>query len=251
MPKEITGCALANTIPFNIQKLDPQAADFLNDLKRDIFLSLKCHDIGTIEEVFFERQTVSVSINYKKTLVELQKNGDYTQVAKSYPLVIDVPFISLRGGSTGLSLPIKKGDTCILMYNDRSIDEWFASGAITQVSSTRLHSMSDAIALIGVSSLKNLIEGYDPDRAVIYNGTTKVALGTKIEISNEAQNLNAVLQSLISKIQDLTQQVAAITVSYVDSGNPAVSGTPVNAPAISAIISELSAISSDLGGLLE
>jgi len=243
---------LANGIPFTLTKLDPKSADFLNDLKRDIFLSLKCHDLGTIQEVDFGKQTVTVSINYKKTLIEAQKDGSYAQRPKEYPLLLDVPFVSLTGGQAGITLPIKKGDTCLVFYNDRAIDDWFASGAVTQVSSTRLHSMSDGIALVGVRSLANLIEGYDPERAVLYSGQTKVAVGTKVEISNQSQNLHQVLQDLISKISDLTTQVAAIQVTGVQSGPPSsLSGLPTNASAISGIIPELTAISSRLGEVLE
>lgn len=241
---------MASEIPFSTKKLAPSVGDFLNDLKRDIFLSLKCHDIGTIQEIDFSKQTVSVSINYKKTMVELNKSGEYRQAAKEYPLLLDVPFVSLRGGQSGLTLPIKKGDTCLVFYNDRAIDDWFSTGAVTQVSSTRLHSMSDGIALVGVNSLSNLIQGYDSDRAVLYNGQTKVAVGAKIEISNSDQNLKILLQNLISKIEDLCTQTAAIQVTGVTSGS-GTSGPPQNAPQISAIISELTSISSNIGGLLE
>lgn len=242
---------MASTLPFNLQKLDPKSADFLNDLKRDIFLSLKCHDVGTIREVSFEKQTVSISINYKRTMVEPSKDGSYVQTSKDYPILLDCPFISLRGGTSGLSLPIKAGDTCLVFYNDRAIDEWFATGSITQVASTRLHSMSDGIALVGVNSLKNLIDNYDSERAVLYNGDSKIAVGSKIEISNSSQNLNTVLQDLISKVQNLATKVTAITVPYFDNGTPMTSGVPNNAAEISAIISELSSVSSNLGGLLE
>ncbi|AFC22583.1 putative baseplate protein [Bdellovibrio phage phi1422] len=242
---------MANGTPFTNIKLDPNLRDVLDDLRKDIFLNLNCHSIGKIQKVNANNQTVEIKIVYKKTNIVRSRDGDYKQKLEEYPVLLDIPFVNLRGGKAGLSMPIKAGDECLVLYCDRTIDDWFANGIVGALSSNRMHSMSDAIALVGVNSMQNLVEGYDQNRAVLYNDKAKVAVGpVKIEISNDAQNLANILQNLIGKLNELTTQISALTVTGV-SGGPGTSGVPSNAAAINAIGADITQIGADLGGLLE
>lgn len=244
--------------PKTLINIDPDLKSNLDDLRRDIFLNLKCHDIATIKSVNAAKQTLTAEINYKrfmlrpnttKTNTKNRERFEYIQKEESYPVLIDVPFIVLRGGNSYLNVPIQAGDQCLLLYNDRAFDDWFIAGKQAPLSSNRAHSMADAIALVGLSSSKNAIGGYDAAKLGLVKGTTKVMLGEKIKVENSAQNLNTVLQELITKIKDLAQLTAAITVTSTAPGSP--TGIPLNAAAITAKITELTATGNKLGGLLE
>jgi len=243
-----------NGITLNFRNGDFDLRDLMNDLKKDIFINLKCHDIARVESVDVAKQTLKVQLYYPKTKVERDDNlpgpGKYSFVNKKYPILLDVPFVSLRGGAAGLTLPIAPGDDCLLLYNDRGIDDWFATGEPVTLSTNRLHEMSDAIAIVGLSNLNKLLADYDPTRAVLYNGEAKVAVGEKIEIKNAAESLGPVLQDLVAKLNELTSAIAAITVTGVTGGG-GVSGPPANAAAITAIGTDLTAIASQLAGVLE
>lgn len=242
------------TSPLNRTNTDIGLQDVLNLLKKDILLNLNCHAIATIQSFDSVLQTVSATINYKKTYLQPNSvTGVYTPIAVDYPVLLQCPVIVMMGGSGALTLPIAKGDNCLLLFNDRDIDDWFTSGQVGPVATQRLHGFSDAIALIGLNSMVSPLLNYDPDRVVLRNGNlglTQIAVGsTKVEISNALFNLNSLLQDLVTEIKNLVNATAAITVICAAPSSP--SSVPVNAAAILAVATNLTATALQIGELLE
>ena len=239
-------------IQYNPKKVDYTLADLIKMVKRDVMLSLNCHAIGTIQSFDSSNQTVTVSINYKKTFFQKSSDGvNFIPILKDYPLLVDVPAVVIGGGNAFLTMPIAQGDECLVLFNDRDLSSWFQSGQNGPVPTSRLHSFSDALALVGVRSAPNAIENYDEERAVLRNGDAKIAVDEElIEISNADQNLSTILQSLLTQLQNLTTQLAALTVTGVTTG-AGTSGVPTNAAAINTIGTNIGNIASDLGDLLE
>ena len=191
----------ANTI-LNNERLNPDFIDFLNDLKRDIFLNLNCHGIAVVDSVDYDNQRLTAKMAYKKSIIKKQ-DDKFVQRLQPYPTLVDMPFISLRGDKGGLNIPPQPGDECLVFFNDRCLDDWYQSGSVNSLSSNRLHSMSDGIALVGLGSMSNLIKNYDPTKVTLYYGNTKVSLGEKIKISNDSQDLKSLLQELVQKVTEL------------------------------------------------
>lgn len=81
------------------------------------------------------------------------------------PILINVPVQFPRGGGFSLTFPVKKGDECLLVFCERSIDNWHQFGGIKSPGARRFHSLSDATAFVGLSSLANKIPNYDNTNA--------------------------------------------------------------------------------------
>jgi hypothetical protein len=224
------------TIKQNVLPADPTLKDLLDLHKKDILLSLNCHHIGTVQSFNATTQQAQATINYKKTYFEFdQQTGAYNPILKDYPLLMDCPCIVLGGGSAALTFPIQQGDECLVLFNDRNLDNWFQSGGNGAVASPRLHAFADGIILVGLRSSPHVLTGYDTSRAVLRNGEALVGVGsTLIKIANNTTTLNTLLQNLIT-------QIAAITVTGVTSGG-GTSGPPANAAAIAAIGTQLSGL---------
>lgn len=189
----------------NIVTTQHQLKDAFNILKKEIFLTLNCHHVGKVQTVDFTNQTLTATIMYKKAFTRQKTNGVYETVYEDYPTLIDVPFIVLSGGSAYLKMPIKSGDECLLLFNDRAIDNWWASGQNTVLSSSRLHSFSDAIALVGIKSLSNSIQNYDSETLELINDEGFVNIKeNKIGIGNGTSDLLTVLSNLITVLVSLT-----------------------------------------------
>lgn len=230
---------------------NPTLRDALNLLKKDIFLSLNCHAIGTIQEFDSAARTVKVTINYTKTrFVKDNASGQYIPKLVPYPLLLDVPIIIMSGGGGTLTFPIAPGDQCLILFNDRDKSLWQTTTNVGgPVPSNRLHSLSDGIALIG---LKPAIESYDEERALLQKGGAKVGVGgdtDKVLIENAEQNLLDLLTELISVIKGLTVTVPA---TGLVSAAP---GSPVTGQATGSISSgsqtALDGVVSDIEDLLE
>jgi len=222
-------------------------ADLLETQDRDTKMTLNCHAIGIIESFDNTNQTVTVKIAYKKSYLE-----DDQRVLVDYPLLVDCPAVVLSGGDFSVKMPIKKGDECLVMFNDRAIDTWFASGQVTSLPSARLHSLTDGVALVGVRSLNKSLSGYENEKVIIGDDTSKLTLGSEATIENGSAKVSVKSkiaienssEDLKSLLTDLVTQIQAITVPYIDDGSPKVSGPPNNASAIAAIASRI-------GNLLE
>jgi hypothetical protein len=252
----------------NLFPSEPSLKDVLDLLKKDIFLSLNCHHVCTIQSFNSVNQTAKATINYKKSYFEPNSvTGTYSQVLADYPLLLDCPVIILGGGGGTLTFPIESGDEALVLFNDRDIDGWFAGSSNSAVPTPRAHSFSDGIILVGVRSLSNSIPSYDAERALLKKGDALVGVGKNdslVKIANAQytlkgllQDLNSKLQSLTSQLQSLVTQTAAITVTGVTAG-AAVSGPPANAAVITqigvqigTIGTEIGTISTQIGALLE
>ncbi len=85
--------------------------------------------------------TVSVQIAQQQvTSVE----PDGTKNIKEYSVLLNVPVYFPSGGGFTLTFPIAKGDECIVLFNDRNIDDWVTHGAGLPPATGRLHDLSDA-----------------------------------------------------------------------------------------------------------
>lgn len=256
------------TLPLNKAPANPSLADALNQLKKDIFLSFNAHHIATIQTFNASAQTATATVNYQKTFFDLDATtGLYSPVLVDYPILIDCPVVCLGGGSGALTFPVATGDQCLVLFNDRDIDNWFTGATSGPVATPRLHSFSDGVLLVGLHSKANPLAGYDATRACLRGnaaGTTFVGVGaTKIKIANPTTTLNTRLDQLITHlktmaghIQTLVAQTAAITVTPGSLVGP--SSPPLNAAAITAVtalltadVANLTADAAAIAGLLE
>lgn len=231
---------------------EPSLADLLNLLKREIFFDLNCHHLATIQSFNAAKQTVTATVNYTKTFFQPNAQDLYQAVQVSYPLLVDMPVIILGGGPARLTFPIAKGDQCLVLFNDRNIDNWFQSGQVGPVANSQAHAFSDGFALIGPNSLNTLISAYDTTRAMLTNGTVKNGINpgnNKLVLTN-GTSLNTLLQNLCTQLQNLTTALAALTVTAVTSG-VGTSGPPANASTITNVGTQIANIATSIGSLIE
>lgn len=236
----------------NQQVAKPDLRVLLELLKTEVMLALNCHAIGTIQSFNSTLQTAQVTINYKKTYAQKDPiSGAYSPELVDYPVLVDCPVVVLSGGTAALTFPIAVGDTCLVLFNDRDIDNWFASGTVGPVNTNRTHSFTDAIALVGIRSMLNPHLAYNTDNVVLSNalGSVEITPDGKTKITNSIDTLNDLLQDLVTQINSLVTQTAAITVICAAPASP--SSIPVNAAAITAISAQLTTIATQLGALLE
>jgi hypothetical protein len=234
------------------QYANPQLKDLLENLKKDILLTLNCHAIATIQSFNSTNQTATATINYPKTIYQFNQNSNnFVPRDIAYPTLAGCPVVILGGGASNLTFPITKGDQCLVLFNDRDMDNWFAGNNTGRVPTGRMHSFSDALIIVGLHSTINKIASYDTARAKLFNGSTSVGVSSsKVQIKNASQNLNTLFQNLCTQLQSLTTALSTLTVSGVQSGGSS-SGPPTNAAAITNIGSQISSIATNIGNLLE
>jgi hypothetical protein len=227
-------------IALNADPSEPALNDLMNLIKREVFLDLNCHHVGTVQSFSSSKMTVQASINYTKTFFRLNSaTNTYNPVQVTYTPVIDAPIVCIGGGKANLTMPIAKGDECLLLFNDRDIDTWFATGSATSPNSTgRAHSFSDAFALVGVKSTPNVLSTYDAVRALLTDGNASVGVNPTshlVTVKNVAQGtLGVILQNIITQCEAIGNAVS-------------IPGVPVNTAAATLLLT----YATQLQGLLE
>lgn len=79
-------------------------------------------------------------------------------VTEDMPVIPDVPVIWPRSGGAQMTMPVKRGDTVMLVFADRAIDNWLSQGGNIEPNDRRQHDLSDAVAIPGLVSFADFGE---------------------------------------------------------------------------------------------
>lgn len=170
--------------------------DLLDRFKIDVFSSLNCVGIGIIESLTPDKKYATLSMAYKIRQFDAE---DEKSSPVEYPALVDCPLFRISGGGAGLFMPIKKGDTAIILFNDVDMDNFIASKNVAIPDSDRLHSFSDAIALVGI---ENEFQDLEED-AGIYNDQSLISIGEKIAFKNATFSLLEIMLELTGIVKEL------------------------------------------------
>lgn len=146
----------------------PDLRALLDIFKSELRYDLNCHQVGQIISFDASKQTASVQISVLKTL------PDGKQVP--YPVLGDCPVAILSGGTAYLQMPIQSGDPCLVLFNDRDIDNWFTTGNVVAPNTERAHDLSDGLVIVGVRNLGNKLAGYLLTGAALVNNGARVTV---------------------------------------------------------------------------
>ena len=169
---------------------------------------INCHQLGEIVSFNPETQTAEVKVKMSFLL-----NGKITE----YPLLLDCPCIILSGGKGNLTFPITPGDSCLVLFNDRDMDNWYSGGQTMPPRTDRLHDFSDAIALVGLRNKQNEIQGYFAQGTELKCDNSSIKLETnKITVTAPYVNINSNVNVVQSNVDD--NSLHAYIISSYHSG---------------------------------
>lgn len=214
-----------------------QIKDVLDRTKDDVFYNMNCVQVGRIISYDATKNTASVQIGMKR---QLPNNEIIT-----YPPLEDCPVMFLTGGTSSISLPIEPGDTCIILFNDRDIDTWWATGESNVPPTPRAHSLSDGICLVGVRNQSN--KKTLSTQALSLDGGLK-----KILIKNDAENLKLILDGLVSTLSTglnpwlKTSLIPTLQGLTVQSGGSALPLTVASIAALGALTATIDTLTAQL-----
>lgn len=138
---------------------------------------LNCMRIGIIKEFYPDSLTVKVLIANKKVIGQ---NSDGTQKVRDYaPIIAKVCY-----ANPFCTFPITEGMECILLFSDREIESWFINGSVNPRGYERMHDLTDAVAIVGIRSLPQMITILTDCLNLFYGNSS-------FNLQTDAANLNS------------------------------------------------------------
>jgi hypothetical protein len=175
---------------------------------------------GVIEEYDFKMQKASIKID----MHELHDDGSVID----YPVITDVPIIFPRSGGASITMPVKRGDSCLVLFLDRDISNWLL-GNPSKTNSRRKHSLNDAVAIVGLSPFnKNGKAKNNTDLLITFDGC-EITLkpGGKIDI-HSTKELNIKTENIVVNCTNAsikaTGQINTETPNFIQKGKMKIEG---------------------------
>ncbi len=158
----------------NINELIPSEYEIYKSFADAIKSSIRVSIPGIIQSFDSVTQTCIIQPAIREEVTNL----DFSKSLENLPLLVDVPIVIPKAGNFALTLPIKKGDECLVVFSDMCIDGWFSLGGIQNQIERRRHDLSDCFCILGTYSQPNVIQNYSTNSAQLRNleGTQYIEL---------------------------------------------------------------------------
>lgn len=166
----------------------------INKIMDNVSNNLRVSLPGIIQSFDPTTQTVSV----QPALTENILNPDLSNSSVNLPLLVDVPIVLPRAGGYVLTMPVQKGDECLIIFADSCIDAWFSYGGVQNQLEKRRHDLSDSFCLLGTWSQPNVIENYSTTSTQLrsVDGSSYISLSKQeIDINAPTVKINGVVQT--------------------------------------------------------
>ena len=177
----------------------------------------------------------------KPLVQDLIATEDGEEIVEPIPVITGVPVMFPRAGGFYMTMPVKEGDFCLLVFNSRSIDKYLeGSGSDVNPADFRMHDLSDAVAFLGMPPFTKAIkaDGVDTDMVLGKEGGVQVNIKeTTVNLGSQnpadAMALAALTKAEIDALRSAVDTMATIfsahthiTTATVSTGPPGVLATP-------------------------
>jgi len=153
-------------------------SEVIEALQKKIATNLRVAMPAIIKKYDFKTQQADVQIDIK----ELYHDGSHSD----YPMISGVPVIFPRSGGASITMPVKAGDGCLLVFLDRDASSWLLGASRAVPQSRRVHHLSDAVAIIGLTPFSKVSNAENNEDVLLQFSDSKIRLkpGGIIDIHN-------------------------------------------------------------------
>ena len=107
-----------------------------------------------------------------------------------FPIIHSVPVLQPSSGGASVNFPVKVGDSVLLTFSERSLEQWLQDGKQSAPDDARQNNLTDAIAHIGLKPFSEISSAENNDDLSIVFAGSKIILKPNGVIKAEASNIN-------------------------------------------------------------
>ena len=172
-------------------------SEIIQTLRAKVVNNLHVAMPGVIESYEFKEQRASIKIAIK----QLYNSGAYID----YPILSGVPVIFPRSGGASITMPVTRGDTCLVMFLDKDLRAWLLGGDNLKPRSTRAHHLNDAVAVMGLSPFTKVSKAENnTDVLLTYDGSQVRLKPQGVIDVHSAKEINIKTESVIINCKTAT-----------------------------------------------
>jgi hypothetical protein len=165
----------------------------------------------------YDRARAMVSV--KPLIKRIYRDG----MKISLPVISNVPVIFPRSGEASLSFPLQKGDTGLILFSERSLENWLARGGEAEPGDPRRFDLTDGIFLPGLYPFNAASPAEADGSLALKFKTAKIKLqpNGKIAIGNAQDELLDIIDDLFQAlvISVVPTAIGPQQLSEVTNGN--------------------------------
>lgn len=192
-------------------------ATILSDLTNKSSREMNCAIPAIIQKYDHKTQKASVKVNIKRV---------YQDSVIDMPVLSNVPVMFMSCGGASLTMPVKKGDSCLLIFCDIDIKSWLLGGDNLKPQTNRIHSLNDAIALTGLNPFNKAIQVENNEDVLLQYSGSKIRLKPNGVVNIEsAKELNIKTENVV--INCKTANIKASNDISIECANASVKASGV------------------------
>lgn len=165
------------------------------------------HTATPAKIISFDPATQTASV--QPTIKRVFKDGDVLPL----PVITGIRVAFQKVGDFTITFPLKAGDEGLLIFGERSMDNWRKTGDISEPNDTRMHDLSDAVFFPMCYSDPKVIPSFSATdiaiRTADNTGRIEIAPDGKIEITRGGDK---VLQTISDTLGTLGITTVTVTV---------------------------------------
>lgn len=112
-------------------------------LRSDVMFNLRCCIPCIIQSYDPEKGTVECQPAVREKIINQNEENEY----RNLPLLLNVPVVFPSNSEYAVTFPLEKGDECLVLFSDLSIDNFWQKGNVQNPIEDRRHDLSDGIAI--------------------------------------------------------------------------------------------------------
>lgn len=112
-------------------------------MKDDIFFNMRCCIPCIVQSYNAGKGTIECQPAIRERVINQNEEIEYMNL----PLLTNVPVAFPSNSSYAVTFPLNKGDECLVLFSDLSIDNFWEKGNVQNPIEERRHDLSDGIAI--------------------------------------------------------------------------------------------------------